>query len=570
MNNSEKYDKRQTNRKKRWVWVSSIIFVILLITLVIYKIPERVKGLPNDTEVFEKVNTDTSNAEKVVSITPTPSINTLNQIEDWVNKEEKDGEKFKSYNYAITQYYGIHIGIVDVVLSQIEEVKDKDDAENIIVLLDNYSSEFNNTLNAIRENENNGVIPPKFIITQVESQIAEISVKDIRENNLYLAFKKKLVSLNISDENEQKLLGDIEKVIKNKIYPGYNELLRCFKKLETKANNDAGVWKFKNGDEYYAYLLRYNTSTDMTSQAVYDLGLQEISRIEADIELEFKKLGYRGTLKENMKSLNNDARFLYPQDKTGEEKVLNDYEMIIKDMYNHMGEMFDITPDTELKVLPIAEFTEQSGPQAYYYPSLIGGDVPGIFYVNVSKPTYKYDMQSIAYHEAVPGHHIQMALQKELLSEKYPDKSNFYIPAYVEGWGLYSERLADEYGMYKDSYSRLGYLRGELFRSLRLVVDTGIHYKRWTREYAIEYMTGFGCIPDEYVTAEVDRYIVNPGQACSYKIGEMKIIELREKARTELGEKFNIKDFHNIILRNGPMPLDIMEKEVQGYIDMIK
>jgi uncharacterized protein (DUF885 family) len=460
--------------------------------------------------------------------------------------------------------------MVDVVLSQIDEVTNEDDAENVIALLDNYSIEFSNTLNAIKENENKGVIPPKFIITQVESQIVEFSVKDIRKNNIYLAFKKKLLSLNISDENEQKLLRDIEKVIKNKIYPGYNELLRCFKKLEVKANNDAGVWKFEDGDEYYAYLLRYNTSTDMTPQVVYDLGLQEINRIGADIELEFKKLGYRGTLKENMKSLNNDARFLYPQNKAGEEKVLTDYEMIIKDMYNHIGELFDITPDTELKVLPIAEFTEQSGPQAYYYPSLIGGDAPGIFYVNVSKPTYKYDMQSIAYHEAVPGHHIQMALQRELLSEKYPDKSNFYIPAYVEGWGLYAERLADEYGMYKDPYSRLGYLRGELLRAVRLVVDTGIHYKRWTREYAIEYMTGFGCIPDEYVTAEVDRYIVNPGQACSYKIGEMKIIELREKARTELGEKFNIKDFHNIILRNGPMPFEIMEREVQKYIEMIK
>ncbi len=570
MNNSNKYNKRQINRKKRWVWVSSIIIVILLITIGIYKIPGRVKGLLNDTEAFQKVNTESNNAEKAISITPTPSITTLNEIEDWVNKEEKDGERFKSYNYALTQYYGIHIGMVDVVLSQIEEVKDKDDAENVISLLDNYSNEFNNTLNAIKENENNGVIPPKFIITQVESQINEFSVKDIRKNNIYLAFKKKLLGLNISDENEQKLLKDIEKVIKNKIYSGYNELLRSFKKLEVKTNNDAGVWKFKNGDEYYAYLLRYNTSTDMTPQEVYDLGLQEINRIQADIELEFKKLGYRGTLKENMKSLNNDSRFLYPRDKAGEEKVLNDYKMIINDMYNHIGELFDITPNTELRVLPIAEFTEKSGPQAYYYPSLMGGDEPGIFYVNVSKPTYKYDMQSIAYHEAIPGHHIQMALQRELLSEKYPDKSSFYLPAYVEGWGLYAERLADEYGMYKDSYSRLGYLRGELLRALRLVVDTGIHYKKWTREYAIEYMTGFESIPDEYVTAEVDRYIVNPGQASSYKIGEMKIIELREKARTELGEKFNIKDFHNIILRNGPMPFEIMEKEVKRYIDMVK
>jgi uncharacterized protein (DUF885 family) len=181
-------------------------------------------------------------------------------------------------------------------------------------------------------------------------------------------------------------------------------------------------------------------------------------------------------------------------------------------------------------------------------------------------PTYKYDMESIAYHEAVPGHHLQMALQKELLELKYPEEANFYIPAYVEGWGLYAERLADEYGMYSDPYSRLGYLRGELLRSVRLVVDTGIHHKRWTREHAIEYMKSFECIPEEFVPIEVDRYIVNPGQACSYKVGQMKILELREKAKVEMGSKFNIKEFHDVILRNGPMPLEIMEKEVEKYI----
>jgi uncharacterized protein (DUF885 family) len=208
MNSSDKYNKRQNNRKKRWVWASSIILVILLIAF------GMLKGIPNYREAFEKANSESCNTEKVINIAPTPSITTLNDIENWVNKEEKDGEKFKNYNYAITQYYGIHISMVDAVLSQIGEVKDKNDAENLIALFDSYSGEFENSLNAVKENENKGVIPPKFIITQVESQIIEFSVKDIKKNNIYLAFKKKLQSLNISDGNEQKLLMDMEKVIK--------------------------------------------------------------------------------------------------------------------------------------------------------------------------------------------------------------------------------------------------------------------------------------------------------------------------------------------------------------------
>ncbi|MDF2674979.1 MAG: hypothetical protein K0R09_3247 [Clostridiales bacterium] len=570
MDNSNKYDKKQINKKKICIWVFSIALVILLVSIGICKISGLIKVFPKDREVFEEVDSRNYNSEKIVSIAPTPSLTTLNEIEDWLKNEERNGEEFKKYNYALTQYYGIHIGMVNEVLSHIGEIKDENDAENVIAILESFPREFNYTINALRENEENGIIPPKFIITQVEGQIIEFKVKNVRKNSIYLAYKQRLISLNINDEYKQELLSTIEKVIKNEIYPSYNELLSYFKKLKPKANNDAGVWKFENGDEYYAYILGYNTSQNMTPQAIYDLGLLEINRIQADIEQEFKKLNYGGTLMENMKSLNNDVSFLYPQDTAGEEKVVNDYEIIINDMYTNIGMLFDITPGTRLKVLPISEFTEKSSPQAYYYPSLTGGDTPAIFYVNVSKPTYKYDMQSIAYHEALPGHHMQMALQSELLSEEYSDKSNFYIPAYVEGWGLYAERLADEYGLYKDPYSRLGYLRGELLRAVRLAVDTGIHYKRWTREYAIEYMTSFGCIPDEYVTAEVDRYIVNPGQACSYKIGEMKIIELREKAKAELREKFNIKDFHNVILRNGPMPLEIMEKEVLKYIDIIK
>lgn len=563
MNNFHKH-----NKKRICIW---IVGIVLLISLAagINKISGISKVFSKDTPSTKNIYTSENN-EKTVSIAPTPSLDTLNQIEDWVRKDEMDGEEFKSYNYALTQYYGIHIAMVDVVLSEIREAKDEIDAENIVSLLDSFSIEFDNTLNYLKENEKIGVIPPRFIITQIENQLEDFKVSNIKENTLYLALSQKLESVNTSDEQKNEILKNMELVLKDKIYTGYSGLLSYYKKLEPKANNDAGAWKFKDGEKYYAYMLRHNTSLDMSPQEVYDLGLQEINKIQAEIEDEFKKLGYKGTLKENMHSLNNDPSFLYPQDKTGEGQILKDYKKIIDNMYAHMGEMFDIIPEAELMVLPIAELSEESAAQAYYYPAMTNENSQSIFYVNVLKPTYKYDMQSIAFHEGMPGHHLQMALQRELLSEKYPEKSSFYIPAYVEGWGLYAERLADEYGMYEDSYSRLGYLRGELLRAVRLVVDTGIHYKKWTREYAIKYMKSFGCIPDEFVETEIDRYIVNPGQACSYKIGQIKIIELRERAREELGDKFNIKDFHNVVLRNGPMPFEIMEEEVQKYMEEVK
>lgn len=562
-------NKKQINKKEKWIFIIIIAIIIVLISTSIYRTLRIRNGLPNQSDTTENINKEGINTEKIVSISPTPSITVLTEIEDWVKEDEKEGEEFKNYNYTLTQYYGIHREMVDMILSQIREAEDKNDAEGVITLLNDFSPEFENAIRAVEENESNGVIPPKFIITQVEKQITEFKVKDVKNNIIFLAFNQRLEILNINRKDKEELLKKMEKTLKGKIYPNYSELEECFKNLESKANMEAGVWKLENGERYYAYMLKHNTSLDITPEEVYELGLKETNKIQAEIGKEFKKLGYKGTLKENMHSLNNDTNFLYPQDKLGREEILRDYEKIIEDMNAHIGEMFDIVPASKLKVLPVPEFTEGSTAQAYYYPAS-ADDSPGIFYVNTSKPTYKYDMQSIAYHEGMPGHHLQMALQMELLSEKYPEKSSFYIPAYVEGWGLYAEKLADEYGMYKDPYSRLGYLRGELLRSVRLMVDTGIHFKKWTREYAIEYMKGFGCIPDEYVPTEVDRYIVSPGQASSYKIGEIKIIELREKARAELGEKFNIKDFHNVILRNGPMPFEIMEREVQRYIGMIK
>lgn len=555
------------NKNRIGIWIAGVILAISLGTG-IYKAYDMWMDISKGGTSTD--NSGTNDNKRQINISKAPSLETLNKIEKWVLEDEAEGEEFRNYNYAITQYYGVHIGMINTVLSQIGDISDEIGAENVVGLLDSFAMEIDSTLYYLEENEKVGVIPPKFIIIQIEKQLENFKTHNIADNIIYKEFKKKLKGMNISDGNKKELIRNMEKVLQGKIYTGFGKLLKHLKGLEERANNDAGVWRFKGGDRYYEYMLRHNTSLNMDPGEVYDLGLVEINKIQAEIEDEFIKIGYKGTLKENMFSLNNDSNFLYPAGREGEEQLLEDYKAIIENMYAHMGELFELIPAGKLMVMPIAEVTEEASAQAYYYPAMTEGNSSGIFYVNVLKPTFKYDMQSIAFHEGIPGHHLQMALQSELLSEIYPDKSGFYMPAYIEGWGLYAEMLADEYGMYEDSYSRLGYLRGELLRAVRLVVDTGIHYKKWTREYAIEYMKSFGCIPDEFVEAEIDRYIVNPGQACSYKIGQLKIVELRERAREELGEDFNIKDFHSVILRNGPMPFGIMEEEVQKYIDEVK
>jgi uncharacterized protein (DUF885 family) len=525
------------------------------------------KSLFKSIDGFKRIEVeDKSTSNDVLS---EPSITTLKEIERWIEEDRELGEEYKSYQYPLTQYYGIHIGVIDMLQSQIDQVSDLKSAKQIVSYVGEYSGEFVKTLDELKESEKKGIVPPKFIIDQVINQLENFTSKRPDENILYISFEKKVDGIEkISAFDKQKLYGSMKSEIKNKMYPEYNRLLTYFKNIEKTSNNDAGVWKFKDGDSYYNYILKHNISEDMTPDKVHNLGLQEIERLQKEIDSVFKKLGYRGkSSSEYMKELNQDKRFLYPDDEAGKIQVVEDYQRIIDNMDGILKDMFSTLPKGKVEVLPMPDFARQSAPQAYYYPSQSDFNLPGIFYVNIDKPTYSYDMESIAYHEAVPGHHLQMALQKEFLELKYPDKADFYIPAYVEGWGLYAENLADEYGMYSDSYSRLGYLRGELLRAVRLVVDTGIHHKRWTREYAIEYMKSFECIPEEYVPIEVDRYIVNPGQACSYKIGVMKILELREKAKAELGEKFNIKEFHDVILRNGPMPLEVMEREVEKYID---
>jgi uncharacterized protein (DUF885 family) len=356
------------------------------------------------------------------------------------------------------------------------------------------------------------------------------------------------------------------------IVPAYGRLDALLAEQERTANDDAGVWRLPDGDAYYRTVLRSHTTTNLTPDEVHAMGLSEVARIQAEMRGILVAEGIDASdLRGALRRLALDERQLYPDTDGGRAEILADYAAILKDAERRLPELFGRLPKASVVVERVPSFKEKGSAVAYYNPPSFDGARPGIFYANLRAPreVLKYRMRTLAYHEAVPGHHLQIALSFEQNAIPFFRR---VIPftAFIEGWALYAERLAAEQGFEPTPLDRIGQLQDELFRAVRLVVDTGIHARRWTREQAIEWMlqnTGMGEIE---VTAEIERYIVMPGQACAYKIGQMKLLELRERAHTALGarlvEDAFLRAFHDAVLANGALPLEVLEVEMERWI----
>jgi uncharacterized protein (DUF885 family) len=346
-------------------------------------------------------------------------------------------------------------------------------------------------------------------------------------------------------------------------------LIAYFTALLPKTTTDDGVWKLPDGDAFYAYALRQNTTTTLKPEEVHTLGLKEVARIEAEMRTLLDANGFAGKpIADSMVTLGKDPRFLYPNDDTGRTQALAEYTRLIETATARCHELFLTAPKEKCEVRRVEPFKEATSSGAYYESGAMDGTRPGIFYANLRdmNEVPKWSMPTLSYHEGVPGHHWQLSIAHEL---KDVPQFRKVLPftAYIEGWALYCEWLAKQAGWYNgDPFGDLGRLQGEMFRAVRLVVDTGIHAKHWTREQAIDYMrekTGMG---DKEITSEIERYIVSPGQACAYKIGMLKIQELRSKSQQQLGAKFDQREFHDTVLKNGALPLDILEEQVNDYI----
>lgn len=493
----------------------------------------------------------------------------------WKLKTSIQGEKYIYHNYPINQLFGVQNELPSFMIN-VHQIKNTKDAKNYITRLSKFRNKFRQVLEKLKIRENKGIIPPLFVIEKVIHGVEEFIQEKPGNHVLFTSFVKKVDKLeDIGESQKDSLKKKVKEEILNSVYPSYESVLEYFQKLSVIANNDAGVWKLPDGDNFYKYILKKRTTTNLSPEEVHDIGLEEVNRIQNEMRMILKKLKKLPRKKRIVKitlqmlknpihfleKISKNKKFLFPNNDSGRKQCLYEYKIILKEIELSLPSMFKTLPQAKVEIQRIPIYKEKTMPSGYYESPALDGTRPGIFYVNLRnmKEIPKFCMRTLLYHETLPGHHLQIAIQQEL--RKIPTFRKFqYYTAYTEGWALYAERLAWEEGFQEDPYDNLGRLQAEIFRSVRLVVDTGIHYKRWSREKAIEYMkknTGFS---EDTVISEVERYVVIPGQACAYKIGMLKILELRKKMQIKLKDKFDLKKFHEFILANGALPLSILEK----------
>lgn len=484
-----------------------------------------------------------------------------------------EAEKFRYHNYPVNQMFGIQNGFPSFMDAQ-HQVHSVEDSENYISRLSKVKTKFSQSLEGLKIREQAGIIPPLFVINRVLDEMNAFVETPIKENILYTSFKTKMEkSEDISAEQQAQLLADVESQMQASVHPAYKIFIDYFNALKAKATTDDGFWRLPEGEQAYAASLKFFTTTDYTPDQIHDMGLGEVARIQGEILQILAQEGFdvSGGFTPAIETLQAQEKFYYPDTNEGREQILADYQVILDEIDAGLDDAFGIRPKAGMKVRRIPEFKEKTAPGAYYQQPAIDGSRPGMFFANLYdiKATPKYGMRTLAYHEGIPGHHFQIAIGMELEGMPLFRRMSPFT-AYTEGWALYAERVAWELGFQNDPYDNIGRLQAELFRGVRLVVDTGIHHKRWTREQSIDYMAKNTGMALSDVTSEIERYIVMPGQATSYKVGMMKILELREKAKLALGDKFSLKDFHDVVLKNGAVPLDVLERLVDQYIKLTK
>jgi uncharacterized protein (DUF885 family) len=416
-----------------------------------------------------------------------------------------------------------------------------------------------------------GVVLPPALLERSLVVIGDTIAPAPEASPFVTTFVERMAKAQGLDEQAQAALrAEAIEAVRSSVYPAYERMRAALTAERSRAEGTAdGVGRLADGAAFYQAMLKQFTTTDYTPDQVHELGLAEVARINAEMDALLQSQGLEaGTVAERMAALGTDPRFLLPDTAAGREQLLAKYRAILDDMAARMPAYFRTIPPGKLAVERIPASAEKGSAGAYYNPAALDGSRPGTFYANLrdtsEMPTW--GMKTLSYHEGIPGHHFQIATAQGLEGLPRIRQQPIYT-AYVEGWALYAERLAAEIGLYaEDPFGDLGRLQAEMFRAVRLVVDTGLHARGWTREQAIEYMVNTAGMGESEVTSEVERYMALPGQACAYKVGQLKILELREKARAALGPKFSLKDFHTVVLENGAVPLTVLERLVDDWV----
>ena len=478
-------------------------------------------------------------------------------------------ENFRFHSYPFNQISGNHLNLVEF-MTDTHPVRNYREASDYIKRVRLIDESMKSDLLWLEEQKKLGIFAPQFVFDHVIRQLNELLSYTDDENPLMQVFIRKVSELEISPEKKEALFDELSAVIKSDVKPGYELILQFMESNYTNANPHHGAWSQPNGDAYYASRLRSYTTTDYTAEEIHQIGLSEVERISNRMKEIFMMLGYEVNkpIGEMMNDLNENPEFLYADTPDRKEIVIADYNQMVKEAEEDVRPYFERFPISPVEVRAVPEYSEKTAAGGYYQAPSLDGSRPGVFYANLYdiKQTPTFGMRTLTFHEAVPGHHFQIALNQENEKLTLYRKMGYRTSAFTEGWALYSEQLAVEAGMTKNLYDELGVLQSEMFRANRLVVDTGMHFKRWTREEAMEYMKKTTGMSDTEVRVEIERYIVWPGQATSYKMGMLKILELREKAKKALGEKFDIRKFHTVVLDQGIVPLFVLEDIIDDWI----
>jgi len=488
-------------------------------------------------------------------------------------KERIDNFKWRFHNYPVNQMGGMHAE-VPAFLINIHTISDKKDAEAYIARLLGINSLFDELLQSLKIREEKNIIPPKFVFPYVVSDCKNMISgapfeKGKPDNALLEDFKVKVNTLKDLDEKSKNdLIEEASAALITSVKPAYEKLMAYWNQLEKKASTDDGIWKLSDGDAYYDAALKQTTTTDMTADEIHELGLKEVARIQGEMKEIMKKVKFKNdNLHDFFDFMRMDKQFYYPNTPEGKEQYRVKAVALIDHMKTELDKLFLTKPKADIEVKAVEPFREKSAGGAFYEEPALDGSRPGRYYINLYDMSNQatYQMDALAYHEGIPGHHMQIAIAQEL--KNIPEfRKNGGNTAYVEGWALYSEKIPKEIGFYQDPFADFGRLAMELFRAARLVVDTGIHRKKWTRAQALKYFKDNTPNPEGDNVKEIERYIVWPSQATGYKIGMNKILELRENAKKKLADKFDIREFHDVILTSGPLPLNFLEDLVNAWI----
>lgn len=468
---------------------------------------------------------------------------------------------YRGYGYIFDQMNGAQSQF-PAFLINIHRVASEADALAYVERLAGLGAVLDQLTQESRDRADKGVMPPKWVYPYVISDIRNLL--EAGDGNAVLAdLAGKVEKLAIDEDRKAGINGGARDMWWDSVVPAYQRLLAEMERQQAIAPTDDGVWRFKDGDKYYAALLRNYTTTDLTADEIHDIGLRETARIHGEMRAIMAKVGFTGTLQEFFAFTRDDPRFYH----TSREDYLAEADAHLARMTARLPDFFSTLPTDPLVIKPVEAFREKSAGKAFYQRPAPDGSRPGTYYVNLYnlRDMSKNELEALAYHEGVPGHHLQLSIQTQL-GDLPPFRRFGGVTAYSEGWGLYTEELGKDMGFYTDPYSDFGRLGMELWRAGRLVVDTGLHHKRWSREEAMQWLADNTPNPPGDIEKAIERYIVYPGQATAYMIGKLKIMELREKARTELGTKFDIREFHDAILKNGPVPLSVMEENVGQWI----